>query len=286
MHEHSTPLHRNFSPPVSFSLTCSFLDPPPLLTSRPRSVSHASFTWSPARSETFSPGVPVLPPHCSSSPPHIGPTMAFRKALKRTAILGGGAVATVYGLSQLIEYRKKQVSWRQMLFVHQMLFSCKTYSFAAFHSLAAGKIQGQTLNPSVFWVWQQSNFQIVCFALKTVCQTGRFLYCLDYGMCSVSSSRCLFFIECFSAAVLQASAHSQRKEDKMKTFPFYQQDFYLHVFSSTSCSINCVLFINCTQGSVRRCLFYWSVCFQCCKVLCTATFWEICLYTFFCWEVE
>nr|XP_057908668.1 glycerol-3-phosphate dehydrogenase, mitochondrial [Doryrhamphus excisus] len=34
--------------------------------------------------------------------------MAFRKALKRTAIVGGGAVATVFGLSQLIEYRKKQ----------------------------------------------------------------------------------------------------------------------------------------------------------------------------------
>uniref|UniRef100_A0A3Q3DBD9 Uncharacterized protein n=1 Tax=Hippocampus comes TaxID=109280 RepID=A0A3Q3DBD9_HIPCM len=36
--------------------------------------------------------------------------MAFRKAIKRTAIIGGGAVATVLGLSQFIEYRKKQVS--------------------------------------------------------------------------------------------------------------------------------------------------------------------------------
>ncbi|KAM8871458.1 glycerol-3-phosphate dehydrogenase, mitochondrial isoform 1-T2 [Synchiropus picturatus] len=34
--------------------------------------------------------------------------MAFRKVLKRTAIIGGGAVATVFGLSQLIEYRKTQ----------------------------------------------------------------------------------------------------------------------------------------------------------------------------------
>uniref|UniRef100_A0A8C4IY66 glycerol-3-phosphate dehydrogenase n=1 Tax=Dicentrarchus labrax TaxID=13489 RepID=A0A8C4IY66_DICLA len=34
--------------------------------------------------------------------------MAFRKALKRTAIVGGGAVAAVFGLSQLIEYRKTQ----------------------------------------------------------------------------------------------------------------------------------------------------------------------------------
>ncbi|XP_026218450.1 glycerol-3-phosphate dehydrogenase, mitochondrial isoform X1 [Anabas testudineus] len=34
--------------------------------------------------------------------------MAFRKALKRTAIIGGGAVATVFGVSQLIEYRKTQ----------------------------------------------------------------------------------------------------------------------------------------------------------------------------------
>ncbi|XP_042368871.1 glycerol-3-phosphate dehydrogenase, mitochondrial isoform X1 [Plectropomus leopardus] len=34
--------------------------------------------------------------------------MAFRKALKRTAIIGGGAVAAVFGLSQLIEYKKTQ----------------------------------------------------------------------------------------------------------------------------------------------------------------------------------
>ncbi|XP_075897651.1 glycerol-3-phosphate dehydrogenase, mitochondrial isoform X2 [Nelusetta ayraudi] len=34
--------------------------------------------------------------------------MAFRKALKRTAILGGGAMAAAFGLSQLIEYRKRQ----------------------------------------------------------------------------------------------------------------------------------------------------------------------------------
>ncbi|XP_061632574.1 glycerol-3-phosphate dehydrogenase, mitochondrial isoform X1 [Phyllopteryx taeniolatus] len=34
--------------------------------------------------------------------------MALRKALKRTAFIGGGAVATFFGLSQLIEYRKKQ----------------------------------------------------------------------------------------------------------------------------------------------------------------------------------
>lgn len=37
-------------------------------------------------------------------------TMAFRKALKRTLMVGGGAIATVFGLSQVIEYRKKQVS--------------------------------------------------------------------------------------------------------------------------------------------------------------------------------
>uniref|UniRef100_A0A8C6S580 glycerol-3-phosphate dehydrogenase n=1 Tax=Neogobius melanostomus TaxID=47308 RepID=A0A8C6S580_9GOBI len=34
--------------------------------------------------------------------------MAFRRALRRTALLGGGAVVTVFGLSQLLEYRKKQ----------------------------------------------------------------------------------------------------------------------------------------------------------------------------------
>uniref|UniRef100_A0A665TZG7 Glycerol-3-phosphate dehydrogenase, mitochondrial n=1 Tax=Echeneis naucrates TaxID=173247 RepID=A0A665TZG7_ECHNA len=40
--------------------------------------------------------------------------MAFRKALKRTAVIGGGAVATVFGLSQLIEYRKAQVGWARL----------------------------------------------------------------------------------------------------------------------------------------------------------------------------
>ncbi|KAE8278263.1 Glycerol-3-phosphate dehydrogenase, mitochondrial [Larimichthys crocea] len=34
--------------------------------------------------------------------------MAFRKALKRTAVIGGGAVAAAFGLSQLIEYRRTQ----------------------------------------------------------------------------------------------------------------------------------------------------------------------------------
>ncbi|XP_072302770.1 glycerol-3-phosphate dehydrogenase, mitochondrial isoform X1 [Eucyclogobius newberryi] len=34
--------------------------------------------------------------------------MAFRRALKRTALVGGGAVVTAFGISQLLEYRKKQ----------------------------------------------------------------------------------------------------------------------------------------------------------------------------------
>uniref|UniRef100_A0A667XT64 Glycerol-3-phosphate dehydrogenase, mitochondrial n=1 Tax=Myripristis murdjan TaxID=586833 RepID=A0A667XT64_9TELE len=34
--------------------------------------------------------------------------MAFRKALKRTAIIGGGTVAALFGISQLTEYRKTQ----------------------------------------------------------------------------------------------------------------------------------------------------------------------------------
>uniref|UniRef100_A0A1A7Z232 Glycerol-3-phosphate dehydrogenase, mitochondrial n=1 Tax=Iconisemion striatum TaxID=60296 RepID=A0A1A7Z232_9TELE len=34
--------------------------------------------------------------------------MAFRKALRRTAIVGGGAVAAAFGLSQLMEYRRTQ----------------------------------------------------------------------------------------------------------------------------------------------------------------------------------
>lgn len=81
----------------------SFLVPPP-----PPSVpppSHASFTWSPVRLKTRCPA-----PHCSSAAPLTEAPMAFRKALKRTAVIGGGAVATAFGLSQLIEYRKKQVS--------------------------------------------------------------------------------------------------------------------------------------------------------------------------------
>uniref|UniRef100_A0A3B4XRT5 Uncharacterized protein n=1 Tax=Seriola lalandi dorsalis TaxID=1841481 RepID=A0A3B4XRT5_SERLL len=41
--------------------------------------------------------------------------MAFRKALKKTAIIGGGAVATVFGLSHLIEYRKTQVRYVKCL---------------------------------------------------------------------------------------------------------------------------------------------------------------------------
>ncbi|XP_034533964.1 glycerol-3-phosphate dehydrogenase, mitochondrial isoform X2 [Notolabrus celidotus] len=43
--------------------------------------------------------------------------MAFRKALKRTAIIGGGAVATVFGLSQLIEYKKTQTGLARLAHV-------------------------------------------------------------------------------------------------------------------------------------------------------------------------
>ncbi|XP_022616157.1 glycerol-3-phosphate dehydrogenase, mitochondrial isoform X1 [Seriola dumerili] len=43
--------------------------------------------------------------------------MAFRKALKKTAIIGGGAVATVFGLSHLIEYRKTQHGLAQLAHV-------------------------------------------------------------------------------------------------------------------------------------------------------------------------
>ncbi|KAK7877719.1 hypothetical protein WMY93_031579 [Mugilogobius chulae] len=37
--------------------------------------------------------------------------MAFRRALRRTALVGGGAVVTVFGFSQLLEYRKKQTCY-------------------------------------------------------------------------------------------------------------------------------------------------------------------------------
>ncbi|XP_062302374.1 glycerol-3-phosphate dehydrogenase, mitochondrial isoform X1 [Osmerus eperlanus] len=40
--------------------------------------------------------------------------MAFRKALKHTAIIGSGAVATIFGLSQLSEYRKTQHEWARL----------------------------------------------------------------------------------------------------------------------------------------------------------------------------
>lgn len=43
--------------------------------------------------------------------------MAFRKALKRTAIIGSGAVATIFGLSQLSEYRKTQHEWARLAYV-------------------------------------------------------------------------------------------------------------------------------------------------------------------------
>eukprot|EP00066_Takifugu_rubripes_P029386 XP_011618652.1 PREDICTED: glycerol-3-phosphate dehydrogenase, mitochondrial isoform X1 [Takifugu rubripes] len=43
--------------------------------------------------------------------------MAFRKALKRTVMVGGGAIATVFGLSQVIEYRKKQPAGARLALV-------------------------------------------------------------------------------------------------------------------------------------------------------------------------
>ena len=45
-------------------------------------------------------------------PPFLRRTNGFPEVLKRTAIVGTGAAATLFGLSQLVEYRKTQVSWR------------------------------------------------------------------------------------------------------------------------------------------------------------------------------
>ncbi|XP_016127066.1 glycerol-3-phosphate dehydrogenase, mitochondrial-like [Sinocyclocheilus grahami] len=42
--------------------------------------------------------------------------MAFRKAVKGT-LIGGGAVATAFGLSQLFEYRKNQPKWARLAYV-------------------------------------------------------------------------------------------------------------------------------------------------------------------------
>lgn len=36
--------------------------------------------------------------------------MAFKKAVKGTILAGGGALATILGLSQFAHYRRKQVS--------------------------------------------------------------------------------------------------------------------------------------------------------------------------------
>lgn len=36
--------------------------------------------------------------------------MAFKKAVKGTVLAGGGALATILGLSQFAHYRRKQVS--------------------------------------------------------------------------------------------------------------------------------------------------------------------------------
>lgn len=84
--------------------------------------------------------------------------MAFRKALRRTALVGGGVVAAGFGLSQLMEYKKKQVSCRQMR------------SFLFFSLLF-----------SLFLVKQKWYFSI-CLALSAVCQAGRFLSCLPSGI--------------------------------------------------------------------------------------------------------
>lgn len=42
--------------------------------------------------------------------------MAFRTAVKGTILIGGGAVATVFGLSQFSQYKKKHVSIGGFLF--------------------------------------------------------------------------------------------------------------------------------------------------------------------------
>lgn len=60
---------------------------------------------------------PLSTPLYSSTPlllscPELA--MAFRKALKWTLMVGGGGGATALGLSQLAEYRKKQVSCPQV----------------------------------------------------------------------------------------------------------------------------------------------------------------------------
>lgn len=39
-----------------------------------------------------------------------GEDMAFRKAVRRTALIGGGVLTAAFSLSQLSQYRRKQVS--------------------------------------------------------------------------------------------------------------------------------------------------------------------------------
>uniref|UniRef100_A0A8D2MU24 Uncharacterized protein n=1 Tax=Zonotrichia albicollis TaxID=44394 RepID=A0A8D2MU24_ZONAL len=54
--------------------------------------------------------------------------MAFQKAVKGTALIGGGAIATVFGLSQFSQHRNKHVKSRAQPCVCLLkCFLCSAY---------------------------------------------------------------------------------------------------------------------------------------------------------------
>ncbi len=71
----STLLHMNFSPLVSFSLTCSFLDPPTTLTC---SLSRMPPSHDRLSCQPFKPRVPALSPHCTLLSPQGRPWRSGR----------------------------------------------------------------------------------------------------------------------------------------------------------------------------------------------------------------
>lgn len=69
--------------------------------------------------------------------------MAFRKAVKGT-LIGGGAVAAAFGLSQFIEYRKNQVNIQTSSIIVASPLAILSYAFL----LLADMFHIHTLTPT------------------------------------------------------------------------------------------------------------------------------------------